>query len=97
MLKQNPGLYCPVPRADNEQVVSRSHETAALRAIQNLDFDVPTIYYDEKSGIKITEFIPDCQEYEPCTAQDEKLNRSAGCSENSIEGRLTLPFASIRA
>lgn len=60
-----------IPREDNEQVVHRTHETAALTAIKHLDFDVPMIYYDEKSGIKITKFIPDCQEYEECLLEDK--------------------------
>lgn len=60
-----------VSRADNEQVVSRTHETAALNAIKGLGFDVPLIYYDENSGIKITQFIPDCKEYEECLIEDK--------------------------
>lgn len=60
-----------IPREDNEQVVSRTHETAALSAIKHLDFDVPIIYYDEKSGIKITRFIPDCHEYDECLLEDK--------------------------
>ncbi|HAH92966.1 MAG TPA: phosphotransferase [Dielma fastidiosa] len=89
---KNQAYIVRVPRADNEQVVSRSHETAALRAIQNLDFDVPTIYYDEKSGIKITEFIPDCQEYEPCTAQD-KIEQVGRLLRKFHQADLHCPYA----
>lgn len=68
---QDEAYIVRIPREDNEQVVSRTHETAALTAIKQLEFDVPIVYYDEKSGIKITKFIPDCHEYNECLLEDK--------------------------
>lgn len=65
-----------VPYDDNENIVVRSHETQALAAVCDFDLDVPYIYYDQHSGIKITEFIPNLSEFKECTAKD-KIERTA--------------------
>ncbi len=53
---------------------------------------MPIIYYDEKSGIKITEFIPDCQEYEPCTVQN-KIEQVGRLLRKFHQADLHCPYA----
>lgn len=88
---QDQAYMVRVPRMDNEQVVNRKHETAALKAIEGLAFDVPTVYYDEHSGIKITRFIDDCHEYEPCTDCD-KIEQVARLLRKFHDANLQSPY-----
>lgn len=81
-----------VPRTDNEQVVNRTHETAALNVIKELDLDVPNLYYDEASGIKITRFIPDCQEYEECLSEN-KIEQVGSLLRSFHQADLKTPYS----
>ena len=60
-----------VPQSDANQIVKRHHETLALKAIQDADIDVETIYYDEISGYKVTRYLPDAKTYGECQDEDK--------------------------
>ncbi|MDQ0359734.1 choline kinase family protein [Breznakia pachnodae] len=63
-----------IPYDDSTHVFERKHEAQILKEVT--DLDVTTIFYDESSGIKITEYIEDLYEYEECPFED-KVERSA--------------------
>lgn len=64
-----------IPRIDSTQVVFRHHEAMALQAIKYENMDVETIYYDEKSGYKLTRYLPDAKTYQEsnCLNKIEKV------------------------
>lgn len=45
------------PNHDADKIVDRSHETLALKAIKDLDLDVPLFFFDEKTGVKLSTYI----------------------------------------
>ncbi|MDH6365894.1 MULTISPECIES: phosphotransferase [unclassified Breznakia] len=63
-----------VPFPDQGHVFSRLHEAEINDCVR--DLDVPCIYFDPKTGIKLTNYIPDLAEYEECTAEN-KIERAA--------------------
>lgn len=65
-----------VPYNDSAQIVHRKHESMALRAIENCDIDVETIYYDEVSGYKVTRYVEDAKSFQSCPYPD-KIERTA--------------------
>ena len=64
------------PYADASNIVNRHHETLALKALENTQIDVETIYYDEASGYKVTKYLPDAYTYQECPYED-KIERVA--------------------
>lgn len=63
-----------VPYPDNTHVFARSQEAKVLEMVTELD--VPTIYFDLNTGIKITKYIPNLYEYAQCPYED-KIERCA--------------------
>lgn len=73
---ENKKYMVRVPWEHSEHVVNHQHEEKTMQVIQSLDLDVPLVYYDVNSGIKITEFIEDLWEFEECPFPD-KITRAA--------------------
>lgn len=46
-----------VPYENSEHIVNYTNEKKALEIIQGANLDVKTIYYNEKTGVKATEFV----------------------------------------
>jgi len=65
-----------VPFPDASRIVRIEHEAKALEAVLPLDLDVPMIYFDPTTGIKITKYIPDLLTYDECDDTD-KIERTA--------------------
>lgn len=65
-----------IPYQDSHQVVDRKQEVYALEIIKQTDLDVPLIYFNEVSGIKITAYIPNLEEFQDSQKQD-KIERVA--------------------
>ncbi len=65
-----------VPFPDASRIVRIEHEAKALEAVLSLDLDVPMVYFDPSTGIKITEYIPDLLTYNECEDTD-KIERTA--------------------
>ena len=63
-----------IPYNDHTHIFKRKHEAEILKEVHNLD--VTTVFYDETSGIKITEYVEGLYEYEECPFVD-KIERSA--------------------
>lgn len=63
-----------MPYEDSDEMFHRSHEKEVLELVQ--DLDVPTVYFDEATGIKITVYISDLYEFKDCPYPD-KIARCA--------------------
>src|SRR5690554_2708143 len=48
-----------VPYKNSEHIVNYRSEKKALDVIQNAGLDVNTIYFNEKTGVKVTEYVDD--------------------------------------
>lgn len=59
-----------VPWKDSEHIVNHEHEEKVIKAIQDLQLDVPLIYFDAKCGIKITKYIDQLKEFQECKDRD---------------------------
>ncbi len=46
-----------VPYKDSEHIVDRHLEQKALALVKDADIDVTTVYFDAKTGIKVTEYV----------------------------------------
>ncbi len=69
-------FICRVPKNDAHQIVHFPHEAKALELIKNAQLDVTTIFYDQETGIKITEYVPDFLTFEEYQGSD-KIKRTA--------------------
>lgn len=63
-----------VPFDTRERIVIRHNEKLASKEVG--EFDVPVIYYDEHSGIKITKFLDDVKDFNEYQGED-KIERCA--------------------
>ncbi|MDF9824724.1 thiamine kinase-like enzyme [Breznakia sp. PF5-3] len=63
-----------IPYGDSTHDFNRQHEAIILKDVR--DLDVPTIYFDTNTGIKITEYIDHLYEYAQCPYED-KIERCA--------------------
>lgn len=63
-----------VPYLDNNHIFNREQEAHILPLVQ--DLDVPNIYFDSTTGIKITTCIDGVYEFDICPYQD-KIERAA--------------------
>lgn len=55
------------------------------------DLDVPTVFFDEQRGIKITSFIPDCLEFQE-TKDPQKYQKTAFLLSQLHEKKIQVPF-----
>jgi thiamine kinase-like enzyme len=64
------------PYPDAAKIVDVRHEAKALEMISSLHLDVPCIYFDPKTGIKISKYVDDLKTYNECD-DDDKIERTA--------------------
>ena len=64
------------PKADSAHVVNRAHEAKALALIASTDLDVETVYFDERTGIKITRYVDDLVTFD-AYFQPDRIERTA--------------------
>lgn len=77
-----------VPREDHNQIIKRRHETIAIKQIEGKDIDIPALYFDEETGIKITPYVDGLSEYETTTFED-KVERVAHLMKRFHDFKLT--------
>ncbi len=65
-----------VPKSDSAQIVNFAHEAKALDLAKQADLDVNTLYYDQQTGIKITQYVDDLKTFDEVNSPD-KLIRTA--------------------
>lgn len=65
-----------VPKSDSAQIVNFAHEAKALALAKQADLDVNTLYYDQNTGIKITQYVDDLKTFDE-VSDDDKLSRTA--------------------
>ena len=64
------------PYPDAAKIVDVNHEAKALEMIASLQLDVPCLYFDPKTGIKITKYIDELTTFNECEDED-KIERVA--------------------
>lgn len=64
------------PYPDAAKIVDVRHESKALEMIAPLHLDVPCLYFDPATGIKISRFIEELKTYDECE-DDDKIERTA--------------------
>ncbi|QIK70349.1 phosphotransferase [Erysipelothrix sp. HDW6C] len=52
-----------LPKPGNEALFNYAHEAIVLKMIADADLDAPTLYFDEKSGVKVSAYIDDAHVY----------------------------------
>lgn len=65
-----------LPYADQSNIVHRSHEAAAMRAVAPLDLDFETLYFDPSTGIKMTRYVPAFRSFDETQAKS-RIERTA--------------------
>jgi thiamine kinase-like enzyme len=65
-----------VPFDDQAQIVNRKHEALAIDLVQAHQLDFEVLYFDVKTGIKITTYVPDFESFEE-TAVLDRIQRTA--------------------
>ena len=63
----NEKVVCRIPYPNSDYIVNYQHEALALQAVKSLNIDVPTLYFDEKTGIKITRYVEHCISFSEST------------------------------
>lgn len=53
------------PKKENDGLFDYQVEAHIIDLIQPLEIDVPTVYFDAQSGIKITKYVPNAEMFEP--------------------------------
>jgi thiamine kinase-like enzyme len=64
------------PYPDADKIVDVRHEAKALELISPLHLDVPSVYYDPVTGIKVSTYIEELKTYNECDDAD-KIERTA--------------------
>ncbi len=60
-----------IPYQDSEHIVFRQHEKAAIDLVYRQSLDVETVYYNEKTGIKITKYVKDLLTFNEYSGKDK--------------------------
>ncbi|MDP2812955.1 MAG: choline/ethanolamine kinase family protein, partial [Erysipelotrichaceae bacterium] len=60
-----------IPYHNSEHIVSRQHEKAAIDIVYRQSLDVETVYFNEKTGIKITKYVDDLLTFDEYTGKDK--------------------------
>jgi len=53
-----------IPGAGTEDMIDRENEGKNLRAITKLGIDAKIVYFNERNGVKISEMIPDAENFD---------------------------------
>jgi thiamine kinase-like enzyme len=64
------------PKTDTAHIVNRDHEARALSLISKTGLDVQTLYFDPRSGIKVTRYVPDLMTFD-AYAHPDRIERTA--------------------
>jgi len=59
------------PKAELADLFNRRNEATILKMVKNLDIDLPYIFFDESSGIKISHYYPNLLNYDQYQADDK--------------------------
>lgn len=60
-----------IPGTGTEKIIDRHNEKANASIAYDMGLDVKSIYFNENTGLKITEFIPNAETLNPTTAKRE--------------------------
>lgn len=72
---QNKNYILRMPGAGTEEMINRVEEKANLKLAHELNLDTKTLYFDEITGVKISEFIENAETLNANTAKREENMR----------------------
>ncbi len=73
---KNHDVIVRIPYPNNQQIVHRDHEAMAMRLVEATGINLPTRYFDEKTGLKITDTVEDLLTFTEYHGKD-KIERTA--------------------
>ncbi len=73
---KNHDVIVRIPYPKNQQIVHREHEAKAMRLVEDMGINLPTRYFDEKTGLKITDTVEDLLTFTAYHGAD-KIERTA--------------------
>lgn len=76
VITENHDVIVRIPYANNQQIVHREHEGKAMRLVEASGINLPTRYFDEKTGLKITDTVDDLLTFTEYQGED-KIERTA--------------------
>lgn len=77
------------PNQDADQIVDRSHEKLALKAINRLDLDAPLFFFDEKTGVKLSIYIENFKTFNE-TDDPNRIEKVAHLMRKLHDSKLTI-------
>lgn len=87
MTYQNEEMVLRIPKADNAYITKRDGEIMMMHHPLVNKYDVPTIFYDDQSGVKVTKYIDDAKTYGECTLP-HKIELVAKCMKSFHQEQL---------
>lgn len=87
------GVECAlrIPAKDWALITSHEGEIAAMRSEMIQKYDVPTLFYDPHTGVKLTRYIHDALTYSESTRSD-KIQLSAQCMKSLHQEKLNCDY-----
>ena len=73
---KNRDVIVRIPYANTTQIVHRDHEDKAMALVEASGINLPTVYFDAKTGLKITDTVLDLLTFSEYTG-DDKIVRTA--------------------
>lgn len=76
ILTDNHDVIVRIPYPNKQLIVHREHEGKAMRLVEASGINLPTRYFDEKTGLKITDTVDDLLTFTEYQGED-KIERTA--------------------
>lgn len=96
VITKNRDVIVRIPYAHTTQIVHREHEAKAMGLVEKLGINLPTVYFDAKTGLKITDTIEDLLTFSEYTGID-KIVRTANLMRklHALQTRIGEDFDAI--
>ena len=80
-----------IPPKENQAIFNRHHEKKAMDLVQSLKINIQPIYFDIKTGIKITPYLPNLLDFEEYKGID-KIEKTANLMKKLHQAKLQSGF-----
>lgn len=88
---QGEEMVLRIPKADHNLVTIRDGEIMAMHHDAIQKYDVPTIFYDDQTGIKVTKYIENASTYGECSLEN-KIELVAACMKSFHQEPLSCDY-----
>lgn len=80
-----------IPKADNDLITQRDGEIMMMHHPIAQKYDVPTVFYDDQTGIKVTRYIENAKTYGECILP-HKIELVAKCMKSFHQEKLSCDY-----